>query len=225
MRRILSLITTAAASVAVLLAPAAAPAHAEGSCTVTTPGTVVVTGEVTPFSLSLADDCAQSRVWAASWDLVDARSGSTVRPVVFDGQATLALEWAVADGFGTFRLQPSGALDEQLEALTQNTASLTVKAASRASLVVTRNRSSVTVTAGASYFSARLGRQAPWDGAPVEIQAAVEPEGPWSTVATVTTGPDGLGEEALYAPSPRYWRVLTPSTRSVFPRYSVPVLQ
>lgn len=226
MKRALSLLATAALAVGVAVGPAS-PAQAEpaGTCTIAMPTTLVITNPYTQFPISAAGDCTDNAMYFASWDMVDPRDG--YHPWYFfyeEGFTTDTLEWYDdIDGFGTFLVQPDGAYDIDGNALTQNEVTVVVKAASKASLSVTRNRSSVTVTAGASYYNARLNRQIPWAYANVQIQAAATLSGPWTTMATVTTGTNGLGSKAIYAPSARYWRVLTPTTPSVFNRYSVPV--
>ena len=80
------------------------------------------------------------------------------------------------------------------------------------------------MTVGASYYSARKDRQIPWASAAVQIQtASASVNGTWTTVATVTTSVNGTVTKAFKAPSARWWRVLTPTTQSVFGRYSTPV--
>lgn len=225
MKRALSLLATAALAVGVAVGPTS-PAQAEpvGSCSIAMPATLVITNPLSDFVIPLQADCNANDTAAAGWMMVNSRTGEDWYDFLYEGTAPLQLTWDDdVDGFGTFAMQPYGAVDLYDNELTQNEVTVVVKAASKASLSVTRNRSSVTVTAGASYYNARLNRQIPWAYANVQIQAAATLSGPWTTMATVTTGTNGLGSKAIYAPSARYWRVLTPTTPSVFNRYSVPV--
>lgn len=225
MKRVATIVTSVLLGVGLAVGPVS-PAQADpgGSCTVQMPSTLVIAAPVTRFLVHPGGDCEANTLGWATWELVNPRTGAVVRELYYDNTDPVALDWYDdTTGFGTFVLDARGAFDIDINPLTQNEGPVVVKAASWSTMVVSRNHHSVTVTVGASYYNARHDRRIPWPGAAVEIQAAADPAGPWTTMATVTTGATGLASTALYAPSPRYWRALTPTTRSVFPRYSVPV--
>jgi hypothetical protein len=226
-KRILAIATAAVLSAGALVAAGPAQAAEGGTCTIKFPSTLVITNPVSYFKIPLGADCAASDTVYAAWTFTYVKTGESV-VLDFDSEdGDLAtpnmLEWLDTDPFGTFTLTPAGAENSLGEAVGQNTTSTVVKTASKASQVVTRNGSNVTVKVGASYYNVRTHRQIPWVGAAVQIQTASALNGTWTTIATVTTGADGTVSKAFKAPSARYWRVLTPTTRSVFGRYSVPV--
>ena len=236
------LVTALLAGVGLTATIAVAPASAVegGSCSVAMPATVVINSPITELTVPLAEDCVASEAHYAEWTVVNPRTGDSdflgyygpmfgtpgtpLQPIVTDYERTDWISWYDdSASFGTFTVVPDGAQDIHGNALTQNEMTIVAKAASKATRKTTRNRSTVVVTAGASYYNARQNKQIPWAGAQVQIQSSNAVDGRWTTVATVTTGADGLASKAIYAPSARYWRVLTPNTTSVFHRYSVPV--
>ena len=228
MKRLLSLLASAAVAAGALTATAAPATAAAGSCSIAMPSTLAITNPYTRFSIPLAADCRASGTVYASWDMVNARTGDFAGILIYDAETGSMgpelLEWYDDyDGFGAFYLDPSLAWDANDDTVQQNNPVVTVKAASKASQSTSRRGNTVTVTVGASYYSARSDRQIPWPGAGVQIQTSNALNGRWTTVATVTTGADGLASKAIHAPSARYWRVLTPTTKSVFGRYSTPV--
>jgi hypothetical protein len=209
-----------------MLLPASPAAAAPGgSCTVLLPETLVITRPTTRFEVATADDChALPGLGLATWSLTRTADEQRVADLRYDSELPQPLVWDDdADGFGWFRYTGGAAFDLDSNTLTQSSGYLAVKAASRSTLVVTRNRSSVTVTVGASYYSGRRDAQVPWPGAAVQLQTSNALDGRWTTVATLTTGGDGLASTSLRAPAARYWRALTPTTRTVWGRYSVPV--
>lgn len=227
MKRFLALVTTAVLTAGAVGVAAPATAQTDpGTCTIKFPSTLVITNPYTEFDIPLGADCLASDTVYASWDFTHVKTGqsSELTFTVEDGDLSIprVLGWSDTDPFGTYTITPYLAVDSNEEELAQNSATVVVKAASKASQIVTRNGSNVTVKVGASYYNARQHRQIPWAAAAVQIQTSNALNGRWTTIATVITGTDGTATKAFKAPSARYWRVLTPTTASVFNRYSVP---
>jgi hypothetical protein len=221
-KRLLAVLTTAVLSAGALTAAGPAQAAEGDTCTINVASTLVITSASSPFQAPLGDDCEAAGVVEANWVMTNVRTGEQLG-LTYDDVTGSPWLWLDTYSFGAWNIEPDGAWNSLDEQITQNSTSFVVKAASKASQAVTRSGSNVTVKVGASYYNARLNRQIPWVGAAVQIQTSSALDGRWTTVATGTTGADGTVSKAFRAPSARYWRVLTPTTASVFGRYSVPV--
>jgi hypothetical protein len=122
-----------------------------------------------------------------------------------------------------YYLDPSMAYDHNFDDVAQNSGQVFVKAGSRASFNTSRSASSVTVNAGVTYYNGAADKMIPWSGATVSVQTSGNINGPFTTVATMKTGSNGVATRTFSASTKRYWRVTTPSTSSVFGSTSVPV--
>lgn len=228
MRALIRTVTVAVLSAALVAAgtpagavlPAEDPAPAD--CRIVPPAKVAISAYHSQFLVPLAGVCDSPDIGFAAWDLENPRTGDVVERVMYlaSPEPQLVDWWALEDGFGTFTYSPIGAFDEEMNPWEQNRVTTVVKAASRATVITARNRSTVSLTVGAAYWSVRAGRFVPWAGAPVQIQTSNAPDGRWTTVATLTTGATGTATTAVYAPSARWWRVYVPTTRSVWDDYS-----
>lgn len=234
MRRVLAVLATSVLALALPTAAAAdeAPAPVEmpypvANCSVLMPATLSISRPVTTYHIRLGGDCDPDTFGWARWTVHNPRTGATVGQLYSDDtDIPMALTWDDdLHGYGTFGVRPVAAFDVEMNPLTQNEPTVVVKARARSSLAVTRNRVSVTATVSAAYYNARLNRTIPWAGAQVELQQAKSATGPWTTVRTLTAGPAGMATVSLWAHDPRWWRVVTPTMRSVFASSTAPVFR
>lgn len=227
MRKTTSLLAAAAVAVGALTLGPQASALAEveaGTCTIQMPRYLTVKAPYTRFPVTLAADCAASGTELAAWELNHAVAGLS-QVLVFDGTSSEVLEWYEDfEYFGTYFVEPLGAFDGSFnEVASQNTPTVIVKAGSRASFNTTRGSNGVVVNAGVTYYNGAADKMIPWRNAVVSIQTASNINGPFTTVATMRTGTNGIATASVRAPSKRYWRVTNPSTTSVFGSTSAPV--
>ena len=205
-----------------LLVPAAAPASAAGSCSVTVPSKIALSSPFKEVKVQFSAGCQTNRAWAW-WDVVHPTKGP-VNYLDYDYETATSrtgsmdvYDW---DPLGTWNVRPQGAYDGNFEPMVQNTTKTVVKLHSRVGLSSSRSGKYVTLTAKPTAYSPKYETYRPWSSATVKFYYRTSATGSWKLGATRTSNSSGVASARLYASTVREFRVVTTETSGRWGRTS-----
>jgi len=209
---------------AVVLAPA--PAQAAAQCALVMPTKVVVNQPTEEMDFNLSASCGTNGATQASWDLV--HSTGAGGPLDFTAehieQRYFYIEWYDdEDPKGNWYLKPNGAARADGTSLTQNSAVVKVKFASKLTAKVTRTSTGLIWAASATQWSGRSHAYVARPRVTVGLFHQARTGAAWTYVKSVTTTSTGKATVSLGTAKTGNYRLVVVETPTVWAAYSTTV--
>jgi hypothetical protein len=214
----------ALALAAVVVVPSSASAASQ--CALVMPTKVVVNEPTEEMDFNLTAGCGTNGATQASWNLV--HSSGVGGPLDFDAadieQRYFYIEWYDdEDPKGNWYLKPNGAARVDGTPLTQNSAVVKVKYASKLTAKVTRTSSGLIWAANATQWSGRSHEYVARPRVTVGLFHQTRTGAAWTYVKSVTTTSTGKATVSLGTAKAGNYRLVIGETPTVWAAYSTTV--
>jgi hypothetical protein len=199
----------------------ASPAAAAGTCSIVVPARLVVDSPYELFAGRLANDCASADTDYATWDVRHAYYGPSSMYIFDSGETSDTWPFYDWERYGTHYVEPSWAYDSELNDVSQNRLTVSVRLGSRLGISTARSGNYVTVRATSTRYTPSASAFRPWRGRPVVLSYRTCSTCAWRNFKTVNTNTYGKIAYRVYAPRARDYRAKVADTSNTWGRTSV----